>query len=50
MADRLLNALLIRDTAPVQVQLKKQLAEIDIPLVQVQLAPYIVTFNSKKPV
>lgn len=38
VADKRTNALLIRDTAPVLALLKKQVAEMDIPLAQVQLA------------
>ncbi|MBF1994917.1 DNA uptake porin HofQ [Serratia symbiotica] len=47
VADKRTNALLIRDTAPVLALLKKRVAEMDIPLAQVQLASYIVTINSE---
>lgn len=38
VADKRTNALLIRDTVPVLALLKKRVAEMDIPLAQVQLA------------
>ncbi|CAI1960101.1 MULTISPECIES: DNA uptake porin HofQ [Serratia] len=47
LADKRTNTLLLRDTAPILVQLKKRVTEMDAPLAQVQLAAHIVTINSE---
>lgn len=46
VADKRTNALLIRDTDGAGAA-EKRVAEMDIPLAQVQLASYIVTINSE---
>lgn len=45
MVDRRTNTLLIRDTAKSLSELKSWLAEMDLPLQQVQLAAHIVTIS-----
>ena len=47
VADKRTNAVLLRDTAPIVALLTQRIAEMDVPLAQVQLAAHIVTINSE---
>ncbi|CAI1723266.1 Type IV pilus biogenesis and competence protein pilQ precursor [Serratia quinivorans] len=47
VADKRINAVLIRDTASIVALLTQRIAEMDVPLAQVQLAAHIVTINSE---